>query len=227
MNRRPTTQRSSQLVAILAACAAMLVAGCSAASPTVPPSDSQPAASAGTGPTAATTARPSPTASPSTSASPLQPDSLPAGWQSCTNAHEGFEIGYPGGWHTASLNPEQACRQFHPTVFTVPVGGEYTLTALNAMQTPVDFDPSRSGTSDQYVRTMLREETTVAGRRAVRFEEALIEAGLYPVGTMKYGYVIDRDGREFAVFTMAVPAETRYTDWKPVVDLAVETLRFE
>jgi hypothetical protein len=227
MNRRRTTQRSSQLVAILAACAAMLLAGCSTASPTVPPSDRQPAASASTGPTAASTARPSPTASPSTSASPLQPALLPTGWQSCTNAHEGFEIGYPGGWYTASLNPEQACRQFHPTRFTVPVGGEYTLTALNAVQTPEVFDPSRSGMRDPSVRTMLREEMTVGGRRAVRFEEALIEAGFYPLGTMKYGYVIDRDGREFAVFTMAVPAETRYTDWKPVVDLAVETLRFE
>jgi len=227
MNRRRTTQRSSQLVVILAACAAMLVGGCSAVSPTVPASDRLPAATASVNPVAASSASPALPASLSTSASPLQPALLPTDWQSCTNAHEGFEIGYPGGWHTASLNPEQACRQFHPTVFTVPVGGEYTLTALNAVQTPEVFDPSRSGMRDPSVRTMLREEMTVGGRRAVRFEEALIEAGFYPVGTMKYGYVIDRDGREFAVFTMAVPAETRYTDWKPVVDLAVETLRFE
>ena len=43
---------------------------------------------------------------------------------------------------------------------------------------------------------------------------------------MTYGYVIDRDGTEFLVFTMAVPNTIEYADWKAVVDQAVETLQF-
>jgi hypothetical protein len=109
----------------------------------------------------------------------------------------------------------------------VPVDSEYPLTALNAVQTNEDFDPALSGTVDPYARTLLREETTVGGRRAVRFEESLIAEGMLPVGTMTYGYVIDRDGTEFLVFTIAVPNIIEYADWKAVVDQAVETLQFD
>ena len=109
----------------------------------------------------------------------------------------------------------------------MPVDGEYPLTALNAVQTPGAFDPAVSGKADPYAQTLLREETTVRGRRAVRFEESLIGDGMLPVGTLRYGYVIDRDGTEFLVFTIAVPNTIEYADWKAVVDQAVETLQFE
>jgi hypothetical protein len=33
-------------------------------------------------------------------------------------------------------------------------------------------------------------------------------------------------GGEFSVFTMALPDERGYADWKRVVDQAVETMRF-
>jgi len=165
---------------------------------------------------------------PSATPSPSQSASLPEGWLSCTNSHDGYEISYPAGWHTASLNAQEVCRQFHPTAFTVPVDSEYPMTGLNAIQTDEVFDPERSGRRDPaYVRTLLREETTVGGRRAIRFEESLIDDGMYPDGTMRYGYVIDRDGREFIIFTFAVPLEKRYEAWKPMVDQAVETVRFD
>jgi hypothetical protein len=154
---------------------------------------------------------------------------LPSGWQSCTNSHVGFEIGYPADWHTTSLNPQQDCQQFDPAAFTIPVGGEYPLTALNAVQTDYLFDPNRSGPGNAMcASTVLREPTTVGGRPAVRFEERLGGDGMYADGTMKYGYVIDREGREFTVFTMAHPGvgASDYADWKAVVDQALDTLRF-
>jgi hypothetical protein len=228
MNRSQSAQRRTELIAILAVASAMFAAGCSVgaepAASATPLASMSPAATSSPSPTPspATAVPPSPSASPSASA----PASLLVGWQSCTNSHEGFEIGYPADWHTASLNPQQVCQQFHPIAFTVPVDGEYPLTALNAVQAREDFDPALSGKADPYAKTFIREETTVGARRAVRFEESLIQDGILPVGTMRYGYVIDRDGTEFLVFTMAVPNTIEYADWKAVVDQAVETVRF-
>jgi hypothetical protein len=225
MNRPLPAHRRTQLIALLAAAVAMLSAGCSVgAEPAVSatPLASMPSAS----PSPASPA-PSVSRSPSASPSPSAPASLPLGWQSCANTHVGFEIGYPGDWQTASLNAQQVCQQFDPIAFTVPVDSEYPLTALNAVQTPGVFDPAVSGKADRYAETLLREEATVGGRRAVRFEESLIQAGILPVGTKRYGYVIDRDGTEFLVFTIAVPSVVEYADWKAVVDQAVETLEFD
>jgi hypothetical protein len=228
MNRPQSAHRRTQLIAMLAAGATLLTAGCSVGAE--PAASATPLASMSPAATAPASPAPSPTpsisASPSASPSPSSPASLPAGWQSCINTHVGFEIGYPADWHTASLNPQQACQQFHPIAFMVPVDGEYPLTALNAVQTPEAFDPAVSGKADPYAQTLLREETSVGGRRAVRFEWSLIQEGILPVGTMRYGYVIDRDGTEFLVFTMAVPNTIEYADWKGVVDQAVETLEF-
>jgi hypothetical protein len=221
MNRPQSAHRHTHLIAMLAAGAAMLTAGCSIGAE--PPTS---ATLAPASPAATSSASPTPSPTPSTSPSPSAPASLPTGWRSCANTDVGFEIGYPGDWHTASLNPQQVCQQFHPIAFIVPVDGEYPLTALNAVQTPEAFDPALSGKVDPYAQTLLREETTVGGRRAVRFEESLIQDGILPVGTKRYGYVIDRDGTEFLVFTIAVPNTIEYADWKAVVDQAVDTLRF-
>jgi hypothetical protein len=229
MNRPLSAHRCTQLIVALAAGAAMLTAGCTVGAETgasaTPLASMSPAATSSASPTLfpASSGSPSPSASPS----PSERASLPVGWRSCANTHVGFEIGYPGDWHTASLNPQQVCQQFHPIAFTVPVDSEYPLTALNAVQTSGAFDPAASGTVDPHAQALLRQETTVGGRRAVRFEESLIQEGTLPVGTMRYGYVIDRDGTEFLVFTIAVPNAIEYTDWKIVVEQAVETLKFD
>jgi hypothetical protein len=219
--------------------AAVLAAGCSVAapsplsSPSAPPSESVPTSTPVTAePSVEISAAPSPTTSPApsatTSAAPSAAASLPSGWKSCTNSVQGFEIGYPADWYTTELNPDQVCQQFHPTEFTIPVDGEYPLTALNAVQTEYLFDPGRSGPGTSCGSLQMREPTTVGGRPAVRYEENLSGAGMYADGTRKYGYVIDRDGLEFAVFTMADPGVSTgdYAAWKAVVDEAVNTLRF-
>ncbi len=228
MNHPATSRRRAPLVAALAAGAAMLAAACSVASPSSPASDPAPTVSAG--PVSAPPTSPSPTSAPPSPTAPPSPSNpLPAGWQSCANAHLGFEIAYPAAWHTAELNEQQVCQQFHPTAFTVPVDSEYPLTALNAVQTPEPFSAERSGTGDpMFVRTLLREPVTIGGRQAVRFEESDTGEGINPKDTMRYGYVIDHDGTEFLVYTIAAPGVSAgdYADWKAVVDQAVETLRF-
>ncbi|RSM64123.1 hypothetical protein DMB66_21040 [Actinoplanes sp. ATCC 53533] len=146
--------------------------------------------------------------------------SLPRGWKRCVNTAENFSIGYPGTWHTTQIRPEEACAQFHPSRFTIPLDSEYPLTALNAKR--VQAAPSRAGT--EYERTLLWQQTTVAGRQAVRFETSSTGAGQGLAGTRQYGYVIRLGHGLISIHTTAEPGETRYAAWKTVVNKAVRTL---
>jgi hypothetical protein len=175
----------------------------------------------------------SPTSAPTASAptagasGPVTAWALPSGWRLCTNDYERYEIGYPGSWYTTSLRPEEVCSQFHPSAFTIPPYSEYPLTALNIHQTSGAFPADLGKPVDsEFAHTLLWEETTVGGRRAVRFEEEFIGSGLYSKGTRRYGYTIDRQGQTVTVFAMASPGENDYAAWKVVVDRAAETVRF-
>jgi hypothetical protein len=151
---------------------------------------------------------------------PAAGSSLPRGWRRCVNPDENYGIGYPSGWHTTQIRPEEVCAQFHPTRFTIPPESEYPLTALNAKK--VTAPPSRAGTA--YERTLLWKRTTVAGRHAVRFETTSTGEGLHQAGTRQYGYVI-RLGRDLiSIHTTAEPGEARYAAWKTVVNRAARTL---
>jgi hypothetical protein len=146
--------------------------------------------------------------------------SLPHGWKRCVNFPENYSIGYPGTWHTTQIRPEEVCAQFHPSEFTIPPESEYPLTALNARR--VGAPPSRDDT--EFEHTLLWEQTTVGGRRAVRFETSSTGAGLYEAGTRQYGYVLRLGQSLISVHTTAAPGEARYAAWQTVVDKAVRTL---
>jgi hypothetical protein len=160
------------------------------------------------------------TASGAAHSPPAASPSLPHGWRRCVNFIENYAIGYPGTWHTTQIRPSEVCAQFHPDRFTIPPDSEYPLTALNARRVPAP--PSRTDT--EFERTLLWEQTTVAGRHAVRFETASTGAGLYLTGTRQYGYVIGLGHDLISVHTTAEPGEARYGAWKSVVDKAVRTL---
>jgi len=155
-----------------------------------------------------------PAASPSIAATPVD-------WPRCTNDIAGYSIGYPTGWHTTQLRPAEACTQFHPSAFTIPAGGEYPLTALNAARI-AQWPPTPDST---FERTLLWERTTVRGQAALRYETASTGQGLYPEGTRRYGYVIQVGGQLMSVFTLAGPGESRLAAWKAVVDEAAATVQ--
>jgi hypothetical protein len=146
--------------------------------------------------------------------------SLPTGWQRCVNTAENYSIGYPGDWYTTQIRPEEVCAQVHPDRFVIPLESEYPLTALNVQR--VTALPSRSST--EFERTMLWQRTTVAGRPAVRFETVSTGAGMDLEGTRRYGYAIRLGHALISVHTAAEPGETRYADWRKVVNRAVRTL---
>lgn len=165
----------------------------------------------------------SPTATTSASTA-----ALPAGWRVCRNQTQGFAIGYPGDWFTTSLTAAQACNQFHPTTFTIVANSEYPLTALNAAQSMQSVDSYvRDRTDPHYFTTVSQENAgKIAGLVAIRLESITTGEGLDEAGTRYYGYILNRAGQAFGVWTAAAPKEARYHEWKGVVDQAVQTLTF-
>ena len=136
-------------------------------------------------------------------------------------------MGYPGDWFTTSLNANDKCSLFHETSFTIVANAEYPLVAMTAVQVDATLSAYiADAPSASDVTTLLKENTTVAGRAAVRFETKSVQSGLYDVGTRHYGYAIDRGSKVFVLSTLGVPRETRYDSWKFVVDTARGTLRF-
>ena len=169
---------------------------------------------------------------PSDSASPSTPptipiEDVPASWEVCQYPPGGFAVGHPGDWHTATGSGVTACSMFHPDPFTIPVAGEYPLVALLAVNLEETMATAVGYLTDPlFATTILNEATTVAGRPAVRFETSSTGEGLYEAGTRRYGYILDMGTQSFALYTSAVASETRYEDWKFVIDTAKGTLQF-
>ena len=154
-------------------------------------------------------------------------EDLPASWKLCQNQLRGSSMGYPGDWFTTSLGASDKCSLFHETSFTIVPNSEYPLVAMTATQVDLTLAAYVTQiTAPSDATTLLKENTTVAGRAAVRFETKSVQQGLYDAGTRHYGYAIDRGSKVFVLSTLGVPSETRYDSWKFVVDTARGTLRF-
>ncbi len=160
--------------------------------------------------------------------SPPPVEDLPASWKLCQNPIRGTSMGYPGDWHTASLGPSDACSLFHPDPFTIVPNSEGPLVALHAVQSDFSLAQHLAALTDpEHYTTVLSEATTVLGRSAYRFETVSLGAALIDEGTRFYGYIVERSGRSFAIYTIAAAGEARYNNWKFVVDTAKGTLKFD
>ncbi len=152
---------------------------------------------------------------------------LPEGWNLCTNTVHRYVIGYPKGWYTAHISSDQTCQWFDPYPFQIVQGTEGPFTALEAYPAKVAFTEALSGLTDPVVaRILLREDILVGDRRATRLEIESTGTGPHPKGTKTYAYIIDLG--ESGIFVVATTnlATTDYVTNKPVVDMAVKTLRF-
>jgi hypothetical protein len=217
-----TPHRSVPLVAVALTLVALASTACSKPAEVVEP----PVAVSTSGSGTLSDASPAATATPTTSGGGPVED-MPASWKLCQNQLRGSSMGYPGEWFTTSLGASDKCSLFHETSFTIVPNAEYPLVAMTAVQvetTLAAYITDAFAPSD--VTTLIKENTTVAGKAAVRFETKSVQSGLYDVGTRHYGYAIDRGSRVFVLSTLAVPTETRYDGWKFVVDTAKGTLKF-
>ena len=160
---------------------------------------------------------------------------MPDGWVRCTNTPVGYSIGYPGEWHTTDVfmgeqDPSNACQWFSPTPFgpegnVVSEGWGYPLEV--AIRGP--FDQTRQQELDpEVVDVQGEEELLIAGHRAVRVEyetltDLIGEPGLH------YEYLIELDAETTLIVhtTETRGVEGAYEENRGVVDLAVDTLRFD
>jgi hypothetical protein len=166
-------------------------------------------------------------------------DALPPGWSRCTNAERrfrGYSIGYPGGWYTTHLTPEQACEYFDPEPFEILEGTEFPPTALFVTVTLEPLDTYVDQLTDpMFFDTIRREDTTVAGQPAVLVETVATGEGESEPGERRYGYVVDiscinnqcvKSGRVFVALATGLPGDERYDEFRSVTDEVVRTVRF-
>lgn len=161
---------------------------------------------------------------PTTTAPPV----LPAAWKTCTSRARGYSIDYPGTWYTDAPGRSE-CRYFDPEPVEYTPNSDGFMFSLMLGGDNRPFEEARRPTlSDADSRTLIHEEITVGGRRAVRFELITGGGGLLPGGSRLYGYSVEREGIAFGVTTYWFPdqPEAHYRERKGVVDRAVTTLRF-
>lgn len=166
-----------------------------------------------------TTATPPTTTPPTTTPA----GALPAGWRLCTNAQRGYSIGHPAGWHTA-----YGCRYLDPEPLDIPPNTDGFFSAVAVVDGDTTFEQARQRADDRFVVITKRQETTIAGHRAVRYESEATGEGLWDKGSRLYSVIVDNDGRSFEVLTAWFPgtSTSEYQLRKAMVDEMVETVRF-
>lgn len=143
--------------------------------------------------------------------------------------HSGPFDDYPATWHTDTPGRSE-CRYFDPEPVEYVPNSDGFLFALMVGGDNRSFEDARRPMSGPGSRTLIHEETTVGGRRAVRYEVEVARSpsGYLPDGSRLYGYSVERDGIAFGISTYWFPDQpvARYQAWKDTVDRAVTTLRF-
>jgi hypothetical protein len=172
------------------------------------------------------------TTAPST-AWPTDSAGNPVGWQVCRNSVRHFEIAYPGGWHTASLGPDDACAAFDPAAFTVTDGPGLVTQQLFAFYASEDaLDYLHDLFPVDFYTITAQTDVTVAGLHAIRYTVTTLpprgpSGPTYPVGTTLYGYVVTAGARSIDLGTWAAPADAATLPARQhVVDQAVTTVHF-
>lgn len=174
----------------------------------------------GCGERSAGTSEPIPTA---TSEPTTTGGGVRAGWELCTNAQRGYSIGHPPGWHTA-----HGCSYLDPEPLDIPPNSDGFFSALVVVDGDTSFDQARRRADDRFFTVILRQETTVGERSAVRYEAESTGEGLFDKGSRLYSLIIDHDGRAFEVLTAWFPGTptSDYQARKKLVDEVVKTVKF-
>lgn len=173
-----------------------------------------------------TSAPPAPAATTKTRAKLPAPTTTAGGatqWPVCTNAERGYSIRHPAGWHTA-----YGCRYLDPAPLDIPPATDGFFSAVAVVAGDTSFEQARRRADDRFLVILLRKETTIAGRSAVRYETEATGEGLLDKGSRLYSVVIDNAGRSFEILTAWFPgtSTSEYELRKELVDEMVATVRF-
>jgi hypothetical protein len=139
----------------------------------------------------------------------------------CTNEASGYRVEYPADWHTNDGGAGEPCSFFDPEPVEVPEATEFFDVAVIVSREPVTLDVIAG---EDPSRTVLeREETQIAGGRALRMEIEATGQGLLDRGTRSYQVVVDVDGESLIVSTFAV-GDLDYGRNKEIVDQMADSL---
>ena len=175
-------------------------------------------------PSAAASGTPAPTVAPPASIPPTATCQLtvPPATQAAT-------IVYPANWFTVTAPPTAACRYFDPAQITVPADPSTLKTAVMIQADPAATYQAAltAATNPTAWNVLTNQPVTVSGLPATRIQ-ATSTAGStgFPVGTTRYGYLINVGGKGVWIQTSGTVGDAAYTTNMSVVDLMASKSTF-
>lgn len=144
---------------------------------------------------------------------------------SCTGGDGTYTVRYPEDWHTNAGDVTDACQYFdQEPVELEPQTGGAPSEPIVVQVVPVAFD--RASQPGRGSEELSREETTVAGRDAVRVTwESTGEAAL-PEGVRSYGYVVDLGDRSLLLIAHDLESGS-FDEHRRILDAMAEELQLE
>ena len=125
--------------------------------------------------------------------------------------------------------PALACRYFDPEPITVPADPATLKTAVMIKADPAtSYEEALSAATNPAAWNVITNEpVTISGLRATRIE-ATSTAGSpdFPVGSTRYGYLIDLGERATWLETSGTVGDATYNGYKSVVDLMASQSTF-
>jgi hypothetical protein len=163
-----------------------------------------------------------PAAAPAVAARPADP--AMARTATCTSPELGFRVEHPADWQVNPGDVMPECSLFDPSPIRIEPGTELPFDiAVTIRHEPIEFE--RVVGAQMGRRELLREETEVDGRRAVRMETELTQDLLRPAGSRAYHYFVELGDRTLIAETYDL-GELDYERKRRILDGMVETLRF-
>jgi heat shock protein HslJ len=218
-----------------AAASASVTASPSASASASPTPSPSPTATPTAAPTATPTAAPTtaPTTAPTGSPAPtvVPPQSIPPTATCDLNATTGgatakvATIVYPSNWFTVTSPANLACRYFSPTQITVPSDPSTLKTAVMIQGDPAStYDAALAAATNPTAWNVLQQQSVTVGGGTgwpATLIEATSTAGTagYPVGTTRYGYLLDVSGKPAWIVTSGTIGTPEYQTNQQVVQL--------
>jgi hypothetical protein len=147
--------------------------------------------------------------------------------RTCTDADGAFAVSYPEGWYAG----EGGCRRFASEPLGEPEGiggGPLPGVRISADVHEVEFDTyvERVAEGHGTKEVVERDERTVDGRRALRWEVLTSSEGAYPEGTRLTGWVVElTEWRVLVLRTNDAGGDEPYEESVEVLDAMAATAR--
>lgn len=169
--------------------------------------------------------RPDPAGGAEEPEAPVGAETAMAETAECVNEADGYVIRYPASWDVNAGDILAPCSLLDPEPIEIPEASEIPLEiAVIIGVEPVPFQILSRDVLGR--RDLLRHQTTVDGRSAVRLESETTGEGLYDAGIRFYQVAVDLGDRTFVAATYEVgllPLDAK----RALLDRMMATVRFQ